>query len=231
MKLSRYIIFISNLIKGCDNLEAKNNTFKNYLYINSIYTGENSEILEGGMSRDYAFMNWIQNKVNNCKINKLQTNKFINIYSIFMTLMFKKSLNIIFQYPRIGIPIYNCNFLGKIISSSYINLIKFASKNNNIIFDISDIKYEQLIDLNIDLNNKEYIKKFENKFFRLSVNFIFESNSMREYACKKYLIDIKNTDVCINGGIECTFNKTSVLEKYIIKNKINCIYAGTLNKG
>lgn len=212
---------------GCEQMS----TYKNNLYINSLYEVKGSKILEGGMSRDYAFMKWIQNNANNCKEIFLCTNKIKNIYKIFFILLFKKNCNLIFQYPRTGIPTYSSKFLGKVITNLYIKLIKLASKNNSIIFDISDIKYEQLIDLKINVNNIKDIKNFENKFFRLPVKFIFASYSMRNYACKKYLIDIKNTDVCINGGIEITYDIKSTLEQNIEKNKINYIYAGTLNKG
>lgn len=206
-------------------------TYDNNMYINGIHVQKFSEIVEGGMARDFAFMNWIEKYINNCNEILLCNSKIKNIYAIFRFLIFKKGFNIVFQYPRIGIPIYSSKFLGEIITNLYIELIKVASKNNQIIFDISDIKYEQLIDLKIDVSNIQNIKKFENKFFRLPVKFIFASYSMRDYICKKHLIDIKNTDVCINGGIESTYNIVSTLEKYIEKDKINYIYAGTLNKG
>lgn len=209
----------------------ENSRYTRNIYINSIYAGKNSKILEGGMARDYAFMNWIENKIQNCKIVQLDNNKLKNICTIFYILIFKKYFNIVFQYPRIGIPIYNNTFLGKIISNLYINLIMFASKKNNLIFDVSDIKYEQLVDLNINMSNLDYIKKLEYKFFKLPVEFIFASDSMRHYACKKYEIEIEDTDVCINGGNKITYDKKSNLEKYIDKDKINYVYAGSLNKG
>ncbi|MCH5138450.1 hypothetical protein JMF89_14740 [Clostridiaceae bacterium UIB06] len=208
-------------------MSLKRSIYSNNIYVNGLYREMNSKIVEGGTARDYAFMNWIKNSINNCKEIPLSPNRVKNIYRIFTALISKRDFNIIFQYPRIGIPIYS----SASIANLYIELVKFAAKNNNIIFDISDIKYEQVIDLNINVNNIEKIKRFENNFFRLPAKFIFAAYSMREYACKKYLLDIENTDVCINGGIENTYSITSPLEKYIEKNKINYIYAGTLNKG
>lgn len=209
------------------------NEIYNYIYINenSRYLKSNSKVVEGGLARNYAFMRWMKANIINLKSIDLSDNKAMNVFKVFVNLIFKKNYNIIFQYVTVGVPIHSNKFLGKILSDLYLYLVRFSSKHNNIIFDVSDIKYEQLIDLKLVNDNIKQIRKFENKFFRLSVKFIFASESMRDYACKKYQIQKENTDICINGGNRIIYNKKSSLEKYIDKDKINYVYAGSLNKG
>ena len=209
------------------------NGIHEYIYIN-----ENSKnikaglkVVEGGSARNYALMSWIECNVKNLNNIEISNNSIKNILTIFSLLVFKRNYNIIFQYVTVGFAIHSDKFLGKIVSNIYIKLVKWSSKYNNIIFDISDIKYEQSIDLNLLDSNLNQMKKIEDKFFKLPVEFIFASNSMCDYVCDKYRINKDDADVCINGGNMINYNKKSNLGNHINKYRINYVYAGSLNKG
>jgi hypothetical protein len=119
---------------------------------------------------------------------------------------------------------------GSLLRNIFLKSIKFSLRSNNVIFDVSDLKYEQALDLGIYKNRLNIIKEFEENFFTIAkVNFIFASNSMRDYAIKKYSINPLFASVLENGG-----NKLPITTFQNFKpdtKKINYIYAGTLNKG
>lgn len=199
------------------------------IYVNSVDVIDIDERAEGGASRDYAFNMWIKTK--NIKSIVLVRNKVKNLMKIIHLLIFTRGKKIIFQYPRIGIPVYNNSLIGKLISKTFLLALKISCKNNTLIFDISDIKYEQLKDLNINLNNIEQIKKFENQFFNLPLKFIFASYSMKEYISEKFNISNLNAEVCINGGLIKAEDSEDKGEKDVNDNNLKFVYAGTLNKG
>ena len=64
--------------------------------------------------------------------------------------------------------------------------LKRAKKYNNIIFDVNDLKCEQYKDLEINKYNLNRVQEVENELFKLDAKYIFASNSMRDYAVKKY---------------------------------------------
>jgi hypothetical protein len=204
-----------------------------YLYINENYRilSLNEKITEGGLARNCALMNWINNNIKNLTEFIIGKNRVKNLIYIFSALLFRKKYNIVFQYTTVGFNLHSNKILGRTISKLFLLCIKFSSRFNNIIFDVSDIKYEQLIDLSLSRQNIDIIKNFEKKFFELPIEFIFASYSMREYVCKKYDICEEDTDVCINGGNILDYDIENNLDYYINNDKITYVYSGTLNKG
>lgn len=204
-------------------------------YVNENYRimGKNISVTEGGMSRNIAFMHWVKTNVPELEEIKLGDNRFANLLKVFGILLMKKNIKIIFQYTTVGVPLHNIKIAGRIISALFLKAIKKSTKFNELIFDVSDLKYEQCLSLELNEDKIEVVKKFEEVFFKTRAQFIFASEAMREYACNKYLIPLKNTDVCINGGTEILkkYDIKDIEEEYINCNKILFVYAGTLNKG
>lgn len=201
---------------------------------NTILIDENTRlsrgiIKEGGYSRNYALMNWLKRNCSDLRILILSDNKIHRYIQVLFTLMKRKGKTIIFQYPTIGVPLFSNNIIKQWIVRIFFYLIRNPVLGSRVIMDVSDLKYEQSIDLEVnrELRNLEVD---EARLFGLdNVLFIFASYSMRKYACDKYSIPYENTDVCINGGEPLI--KRDIDISMINKEKINFIYAGTLNKG
>lgn len=187
------------------------------------------KINEGGYSRNYALMNWLKNNYCDLQIIELKNNKLFRYSKVLWLLLTKKGKTIIFQYPTIGIPLFSSNIFKRIIFNAFIYLLSRPKPNSSVIFDVSDLKFEQSIDLKVN----EHLNNIENDEKKLlsakNVFLIFASENMRNFACQKYDIPYINTDVCINGGT--LLEKTDVDISIIDKSKINYVYAGTLNKG
>ncbi len=201
------------------------------IYINENYKllKATSNIVEGGLARNIAIMSWLQNNINGLKEIKLFNNRIINLFIVFFILLTERKSKIIFQYVTVGVPLFNGTIIGKVLRQAFIISVSRSSKFNNLIFDVSDLKYEQSIDLDIEPYKRSLMKDFENKFFRLNLKFIFASYAMQEYACKKYKISKENTEVIINGG---NIPRCKSLYTHCINlHKINYVYAGTLNNG
>ena len=201
------------------------------IYINENYKllKASNNVVEGGLARNIAIMSWLQNNINSLKEIKLLNNRIINIIIVFFILLTERKSKIIFQYVTVGVPLFNGTLVGRTISDIFLQLVKLSSESNDIIFDISDLKYEQSIDLVIEKEKTERMKEFENEFFKLKVKYIFASFSMQEYACDKYGIPRENTEVLINGGNIPKSKSSNLLN--IDFHKINYVYAGTLNQG
>lgn len=193
----------------------------------------NEKLNEGGLARNYAFANYLsQNGFTT--LNYYPNNivkRVINIFKLTRILLTSKK-NTIFIHGNF----YITNYLVQIFGFHfYVNLVaailKKASYNNNIIIEINDLRYEQAK----DLKNKKVTRKFDENEKKIlydlkNVKYIFASNSMKEYAIKKYKLREENASVIINGGP--LLDKNLILkDKFKISNKINYVYAGTLNKG
>jgi len=176
-------------------------------------------------------MNWLQKNITNLKEVKLSSNRIMNALRVYYYLLEPKKSTIIFQYPLLGIPIFNNNILFRLNSIFFLYVLKSISKRKNLLFDISDLKYEQSIDLDINESVLDAIKEFEEKFFKLNARFVFASQSMRKYAEIKYNITQDKSDICKNGGtiIEDNFDGLDI--SFIDRSKLNFVYAGSLNKG
>ena len=206
-----------------------------YIYINGTCKFiKKNKIVEGGLARNYAFMCWIQHNIKEIETINMTDNKIGNIFKVFSILNTTRRHDIIFQYPFIGVIVGNQKSISIVLNYIFLFLLNKASKQNIIIIDISDLKYEQELDLELSINEHvivERVRRFENKLFKLPIKFIFASESMRKYACEKYLIDKSNTDVCFNGGNGNISVNELKHEKYLRDSKIKYVYAGTLNQG
>lgn len=185
-----------------------------------------NKVQEGGMARDIAFYRYFKNI---SKSIKLGNNRLINLIKLTIVMFFLSNKNILLHYPSLGIPISNNSIIKKMIVNWFLFFLKLATKKNNIIIDIADLPFEQAIDLN--LSTSEEIKKFEKRLFSLDIKFIFASYEMKKYVCEKYSVPAKNTMVCINGGNELKNLNIKRYKRELAQNKINFVYAGTLNKG
>ena len=76
---------------------------------------------------------------------------------------------------------------------------------------------------------RKALQQIEYKVFQDDIYYIFASENMRDYAIKKFALSTVMTDVCINGGTEVI--PCDVPYSLIDQNRINYVYAGTLNKG
>jgi glycosyltransferase involved in cell wall biosynthesis len=201
------------------------------IFINENYRllQKSKSVLEGGLARNIALMKWFQNNIVGLVEIKLKKNRINNFFKVLIVLIFNRNKTILFQYVTVGIPLFNRTVFGKISSFIFLRSVKISSIFNDIIFDVSDLKYEQSIDLKIQNGKIKLMQKFEEFFFKLDVKFLFSSFSMQEYACHKYNISKEKNEVIINGGYISNLNYSDIIE--INSNFVNCVYAGTLNKG
>jgi len=192
-------------------------------------------IKEGGVVRNNA---WIRYLKDDCKmkvtfVNFVFTNKILKylnyVYFCFRCIFIKNS-KIFFLYPKVGLPILTKGGKGDVYRKVFLVMVKkLIANGNDLIFDVSDVKYEQAIDLRLDNLDLPKIKVFEDEFFSLGQYYVFASYSMKEYIQNKYNIDEQKCEVCINGGYE--FLKCDKKFDIVNKDKISYVYAGTLNKG
>lgn len=190
-------------------------------------------VKEGGIARNLAWRKWIKKNSNFVSVNLIYCKLFNYLY-LSIRLLSMKNKVVFFLYPKVGFPILATGFLGDIFRYYFLKIIDIVSKKNEIIIDISDIKYEQSLDLALNQPSLSKIKIFEEKLFKKNVKFIFASNNMKNYIQKKFKLNESQCDVCINGG---NINENSITIKNLINeinmnnNKIKYVYAGTLNKG
>lgn len=186
------------------------------------------KVYEGGTARNEAIIKYLRKHVSLYKEVKLNKSRISNALSVFKLLIKEKNETLFFFYPTVGVPLSKNNLIGRILQSLFFKLVKRALMTNRIIFDICDLKYEQAIDLEIDQERLNDLKKCEYKLFTLEAEYIFASESMMNYAMKKYGMDRKSSSVLKNGGCKLSNYDISFLPN---EDKINVVYAGTLNKG
>lgn len=190
---------------------------------------------EGGIVRNTAWVSFLKEKRPQTKIITFKIThrifKYLNFLFFFVKALFIRNDTVFFLYPKVGLPVLSRGKKGKIFRSAFKLCANMLIKGKNtLIFDISDIKYEQAIDLCLDNLDMEEIKAFEKWLFSLNQKYIFASYSMRDYAVKTHDIPYESTDVCVNGGY--TAEKAhSERYSFIHEDKITCVYAGTMNKG
>ncbi|WP_160136404.1 hypothetical protein [Chryseobacterium sp. c4a] len=188
-----------------------------------------SSIKDGGMARNFAFKNYIYPV--DVNINVYCKNIFERVLlMIRMTFFFlfskKKKVfihqgTLIYIYPIILLKFGLIRFLFKRGIEIFIN-------NNTVYFEVNDLPYEQSIDLGYEVKQENlFFEKF--LYSQLKLNFIFASKEMRNYACEQYNIDIRNTQVILNGGYDLESNFET--NKELLSSKIKYVYCGTLNKG
>jgi len=187
-------------------------------------------IVEGGSSRLIAWETWLRKHAGQFADIRLRTGKIAHNLQVLSTLFFKRKATILFLYPVIGVPIFYLNSFEKIASVFFFLCLRKATKRNTVVFDISDLKYEQAIDLELmDTPFGIRGEEIEKKLFSTDARFIFASYHMQSYANQKYGIKPERTDVCINGGEPV--NPETILPVQVDREKVNYVYSGTLNKG
>lgn len=189
------------------------------------------EIKEGGSARNFAFYSYFRQKEHIRIFNIFRTNKLLRLYTTMCLtlLLYFVSGHRIFIHQGTLLYLYPKLILKYSIGRRfYKSILTHIVKKNMLILEINDLPYEQAIDLELPVYI-EYLY-FENIIFSIKkINFIFAANEMCEYASSKYNINIKKTKVIINGASSLTV--TSGVNVSINKDKINFVYAGTLNKG
>ena len=199
------------------------------IFINGNHRKFSGRVMEGGYSRNVAWEKWLLNNTNRLKDIRLRDGKIFHNIQTYCILLFSRNKVILFLYPLVGVPLFYMNVFEKVLSSVFFICLDYSLKHNRVVFDISDLKYEQAVDLEL-MNKRAGIRgqEIEKRLFSTKAYFIFASYEMRRYACEKYGINFENTDVCINGGSTLD---VQVLENQIDLNEINYVYAGTLNRG
>lgn len=197
---------------------------------------QKKNITEGGAARYNAWdivLRKLKKESDRVRIVEL-TGRY-RLLRLARILLFSKGKRIFLLYPHAGIRLDRNGKPYEVLSKLFMVLLKISSLRNWIIFDISDLKYEQAIDLelsNINIRHLQYIEK--QMFSWNSFYYIFASTSMKEYALQKYKIDKNRVWTCINGG-DITNSKVVYslvpTKLNLDNNKIHYVYSGTLNKG
>jgi glycosyltransferase involved in cell wall biosynthesis len=188
--------------------------------------GPDAIVQEGGFSRDAAIYEFLKGRSVFIDARDVIVKRMIKIFALLMS---SKDNLIVIHYPLLGVPVSNRLFVTAIIRSLFLSALSFASKRNKLIVDVSDLPVEQAIDLELPILS--CYKRVESVLFSLNCNFIFASFSMRDYICEKYGLNKLHTKVCINGGPKLIQAHLDKYQHFIEREKINYVYAGTLNKG
>lgn len=199
-----------------------------------IYIGWYSKNIHGGgIARNLAFQNYLKSEgfeiINYCPVNIVQ--RFTNIFKLTLFL-FKKKNCTIFIHGNYLITTYLVQLFP---INLYVNLIaklmRRASRNNHLIMEINDLRYEQSLDVKTKKVSDKFVKSEKKILYELEhAYYIFASNNMKNYAIEKYDLLLENTLAIINGGPEhfAFENKSAIIAN---NKRIKFVYAGTLNKG
>lgn len=183
------------------------------------------KVKEGGLARNEAMIRWLKENRKAEEIS-LDKDRISNALTTLKTLR-RKNEEILLFYPTVGIPVLKNGIAGKISSGLFFHALRKACRRNRMIMDICDLKYEQSIDLELEPERRLAIKNVEKKLFASDCDFVFASGSMRDYAKEKYRIKDSHCFVIDNGGSL----ETEETDFQVDEQKINLVYAGTLNKG
>ncbi len=191
------------------------------------------EVTEGGMSRNLAIRKYLVEKMN-YKPVEISGNSTLSALQVILFFISHRNSQIFIMYPTRFFLMGGNNKANRKLGDIAVKSFCRASMKNTIILDVSDIKYEQFIDLEIPCPDLKLIEDRERAVFGASASFVFASSSMKEFAILKYKIKEDCCDICINGGM--IFDKELHSDVLSFKDEIsdkfiNCVYAGTLNKG
>lgn len=194
----------------------------------------NSNIFEGGKSRDSFIQRFVTERLDPDKI--ISANPIFQTIWFVMYLNFMKNTTFVFHYPSFGFPIYSAKsyiLFSAIFRKLVLLTLSRTIKRNKVIMDIADLKYEQFDSMNLYKELLPKIKKFEDKLFSLNIFFVFSSTTMRLYSIKKYNLKYYNTLLIQNTTSLISIHdyKHKKLDKFLLKDSIKFIYSGSLNKG
>lgn len=190
-------------------------------------------VTEGGMSRSLSIRNYLVKKTG-YKPVEISGNRTISALQAIWFFLRHKGDQLFVMYPAGFFLMGGKNIVNRTLGNIAVKAFRIATKRNRVIMDISDIKYEQFIDLEIPCPDLALIERREKAIFNSLPEFTFASGSMKDYAVEKYKIDKTRCTVCINGGRqgEKQFNEEALsFGNGLASDYINCVYAGTLNKG
>lgn len=190
-------------------------------------------VTEGGMSRNLTIRNYLVGAMGYKPI-EISGNSTLSAFQAICFFLMHRNDQIFIMYPTRFFLMGGLNKANRWIGNMAVKAFMRAARKNRVIMDVSDIKYEQFIDLEIPCPDLNLIERRERSIFESPIKFVFASSSMRNYAIQKYRIDEERCDVCINGGRVqdenlCPESETIINDIY--DQYINCVYAGTLNKG
>ena len=205
-----------------------------YFINDNIVDIKHSGIKEGGVVRNTAWIEFLNRHREDTKFVDLsfsgRTTKYLNYFRYLFFAATVKNSQIFALYPKVGLPVLASGKKGALCKKLYLMSLAWMIRHGNeIIFDISDIKYEQAIDLELDNLDMEQTRLFEQDLFRIGQKYIFASHAMRAYAAEKHSIPWENTEVCVNGGYLADPEPLSDIS--LPKDRLRFVYAGTLNKG
>lgn len=202
------------------------------------FTQGNEKVLDGGSSRDSAFLACIkQLDKSNLRIISLSSfgikNKILSLFKcIYLFLTIKNSAVLLHQ-----------NFIFSVFSGKLLNISPYRSaiffilnvltKNNRLIVEINDLRFEQAIDFGIRFDRAGYLG-VQRKIFQLkNAEFIFASNGLRNLSISHYGVSPDVTYTIINGGIlrGGSDSASEGCSTWISKGALNCVYAGGLIQG
>lgn len=187
-----------------------------------------NKITEGGISRDNAFYEVFKDR---SILIKITNNRMLNMIKLFVLLVTSKKNKIIIHYPSLGVPIFRSDMLCSFFRKIFLKLYKKSVLKNEVIIDIADLPYEQSIDM--DRDALIAFLELEREMFFRAQKLIFASSSMRDYAVNKYCLDFEKTIICFNGGniVDESLDINYIIDFKKLENKLNVVYAGTLNRG
>lgn len=190
-------------------------------------------VTEGGMSRNLTVKNYLVNKLGYKPI-EISGNSTLSAIQAIWFFLRCRNVQIFIMYPTRFFLMGGKNIINRILGNIAVKSFLLSAKRNRVIVDVSDIKYEQFKDLEIPCPDLELIEKREQSVFVASAEFVFASSSMKEFAVQKFGVEESRCEICINGGrfldLYLNFEANSFVNKLSNKH-INCVYAGTLNKG
>jgi len=200
-----------------------------------IYLGYSSEVAqEGGQARNNAFWRYFSSW-NSLKKFNLNTNSRVKrkrdmlYFWLYLYFLDKKTV-FIHQVAIVSLFYLNNPKLKKIGFKFCNYLLTRVASRNRLIIEANDLYYEQSIDLKLDVD--ENMRLFQSIVYGVEkAHYIFASNKMAEYAQLVY--QVKSVSTILNGALLLQQPADMNLEfKYNLdKNKIWCVYAGSLNRG
>ena len=207
---------------------------KDILFMNPNYVFRQKgtgKVSEGGLARNVAWESMLTSQPNT---NEFRIGEKGNgLFAFFWTILHAKNKTLFFLYPSVGVSLFKDDIKKRIIRALFILALRYSARHNRLVFDVSDLKYEQARDLTLSDFNIHTIENVEKKIMTLDASYIFASGEMCKWACKKYNIPHDKTTVCANGSHVISHQGNAVTNDCVIfhDDVIYYVYAGTLNKG
>lgn len=200
-----------------------------YIYL----ANHRDDIYEGGMSRNTAFYNYFKEKEFEIihVYSKKKLDRFLDSIYVLMYFLFSKG-NVFFLHQSCFLLIFPI-ISWKGFSPIYHILFNHFAKRNVVHIEVNDLSIEQSIDLGIKCHKSFSIFQdviYSNRDFK----FVYASYEMMNYNIEKYNQISSNSQVILNGGnmitVDLEFDRyirSSIINS---NSKVNCIYAGSLDR-